>query len=60
MTKHVLDRPRAPSISRLAQFVGIERDATPKPASRTLQQRPAAPQGPQRLVIYTRIDRRDD
>jgi len=59
MTRHILDRPRSGSGSRLEQFLSVERASQPHPASRILQQRKRDEKTP-RLAIYTRIERRKE
>lgn len=59
MTRHILDRPRGDTGSRLEQFLTLERSAHPHSASRQLQQRKREGDAP-RLTIYTRIDRRKE
>ncbi|KPQ06072.1 MAG: hypothetical protein HLUCCA12_12745 [Rhodobacteraceae bacterium HLUCCA12] len=63
MSKHILDRPRGHSGSRLAQFLMLERTAHPHGVTRMLHQRKreavecnSAP----RLAIYTGIERRKE
>ncbi len=56
MSKHVLDRPRSASASRLKKFVEIERSDKPSTSSRALQTRARSPKAP-KLAIYTQIER---
>jgi hypothetical protein len=56
MSKHVLDRPRSASASRLKKFVEIERSGKPSTSSRALQTRARSAKAP-KLAIYTRIER---
>ena len=56
MSKHVLDRPRSASASRLKKFVEIERGDRPSVSSRALQTR-SRPLKARKLAIYTRIER---
>ena len=56
MSKHVLDRPRSASASRLAKFVEIERSGKPSTSTQALQTRARSPKAP-KLAIYTRIER---
>jgi hypothetical protein len=56
MSKHVLDRPRSASASRLRKFLEIERGDRPSTSSRALQTRSRPPKSP-KLAIYARIER---
>lgn len=56
MSKHVLDRSRDASTSRLRKFVEIERGSRPSTSSRALQTRARRPKAP-KLAIYTQIER---
>ncbi|WP_209427226.1 hypothetical protein [Pararhodobacter sp. SW119] len=56
MSKHVLDRPRSASTSRLKKFVEIERGDKPSTSSQALQTRVRSPKAP-KLAIYTQIER---
>jgi hypothetical protein len=56
MSKHVLDRPRSASASRLKKFVEIERGDRPSTSSRALQTRSRPLKAP-KLAIYTQIER---
>lgn len=56
MSKHVLDRPRGASTSRLKKFVEIERGDRPSTSSRALQTRARSLKAP-KLAIYAAIAR---
>ena len=56
MSKHVLDRPRGASASRLKKFTEIERSGKPSSSTRALQMRSRSPKVA-KLAIYTRIER---
>ena len=57
MTKHILDKTRAGADSRLAHFMRIDKDTSPRPQTKELQRRASDRAAMARTRAFMRIER---
>jgi len=58
MTRLQIDRNHSPSGARLERYTRIEKEQTPRVASKTLQRRSETLSGNARMAAFLKIDRR--
>lgn len=57
MTRHIIDKPREASTERADRYLKLDRQDTPHPSVRSLQQRQRAEAAGRRVKEFARIDR---